>query len=315
MELKLAEEIFRQIAMEEETYETIAKKLGKSKDWIFREMKKYKGHFQIRKREPYCKRTYLRFYYGKEIKDRYLNGESTKSLAKEYGYNDHGIVQLLQDLEATIRPVGYPSRTDQTIFERIDSPEKAYVIGLLTADGSISPKGGISLCLTESDRELLELINEKVFSSTGRIAITHTGEERPRCCLYINGVKLCQQLALHGIIPNKTYSLKDLSSFIPEEFYSDYIRGLYDGNGVCSKCNSRIRIGFCSHNIEFVTNYQAFLCQTLEMRKNKLFNTGGCWQCSWAAKKDLEKFYHFLYDGNPSLYLQRKKEKLKNYLF
>lgn len=315
MDLQMAEKIFRQIAIEEKTYKTIAKEMGASPSYLFTQMKKYRGHFQLREKEKYCKLTYLRFYYGEEIKEKYLNGATTIYLAKEYNYNDHGIAQLLRSLEVAIRPTGCPSRTDQTIFEKINSPEKAYTIGLITADGSVSSRGGISLCLTESDRELLEDINEKVFSSTGRISITHPGDKKPRICLYVNGTKLCQQLAIHGIIPNKTYLLKSLSTSIPEEFYPDYIRGLYDGDGVCSKSGSGIRVGFCAYNKEFTTEYRDFLCQTLEMRKNKIFNTGSCWQCSWAARKDLEKFYCYLYGNSPALYLPRKKIKLENYLF
>lgn len=314
MTINEAENIFYQISFEGKTYKILEKEMNLGVGRLFTEMSKFKGHFGIRKKERYCKLTYLRYKFGEEIKEKYLQGTSTIALAKEYNYNDHGIAQLLQTLGVEIRPVGYIGKTPQDIFSKIDNGYKAYVIGLITADGSVNKKGGITICLTESDKYLLEEINTKVFFSTGTIIITHREDKKPRAVLSINGKKLCSDLEKYGIVPNKTYSLLSISKLIPEEYYPDYIRGLYDGDGICSKSNGSVRIGYCAHNIEFTSSYQQYLCEKLEMRKNKLFNTGSCWQCSWSAKNDLEKFYSFIYNSS-DLYLKRKKEKLEFYLF
>ena len=310
-----AEKFFYQNAMEGKTYKVLEKENNMGSGVLFKNMKRFRGHFDLRKGETYCKMTYLRYKYGEEIKKKYLKGTSTIALAKEYNYNDHGIANLLRSLEINVRPTGIQSKTNQTLFQKIDTPEKAYLVGLLTADGSIGVKGGISLCLTESDRYLLDEINTKILNGSGKIFISHKEDKKPRAVLSFNGVQLCKDLACFGIIPKKTYSLTSLSSEIPNEFYSDYIRGLYDGDGVCCKCNNSIRIGYCAYNKSFTENYRNYLCENLGMRKNKIFNTGNCWQCSWSAKSDLQKFYEYIYGKNPSLFLVRKKEKLSNYIF
>ena len=92
-----------------------------------------------------------------------------------------------------------------------------------------------------------------------------------------------------------------------------YIRGLFDGDGVTSKNRELIRIGFCAKRKEFVESYQSFLCQKLFMRKNKIFNTGGCFQCSWGAKTDIEKFYNYIYK-DATIFLGRKRNKIYTYL-
>lgn len=309
-----AEKFFYQNAMERKTYRVLEKENNMGSGVLFENMKHFRGHFGLRKGERYCKMTYLRYRYGEEIKKKYLNGISTMALAKEYDYNDHGIANLLRSLEVIVRPTGTLSKTDQTLFQKIDTPEKAYFVGLLTADGSINSKGGITLCLTESDRYLLDEINTKVLNGSGKIFISHKEDEKPRAVLSFHGVQLCKDLDRFGIIPKKTYYLTSLSSEIPNEFYSDYIRGLYDGDGVCSKSNNRIRIGYCAYNKNFTESYQNHLCENLGMRKNKVFNTGNCWQCSWSAKSDLQKFYEYIYGKSPSLFLVRKKEKLSNYI-
>lgn len=310
-----AEKFFYQNAMEGKTYKVLEKENNMGSGVLFKNMKRFRGHFDLRKGETYCKMTYLRYKYGEEIKKKYLKGTSTIALAKEYNYNDHGIANLLRSLEINVRPTGIQSKTNQTLFQKIDTPEKAYLVGLLSADGSINDRGSISLCLTESDRYLLDEINTKILNGSGKIFISHKEDKKPRAVLSFNGVQLCKDLARFGIIPKKTYSLTSISSEIPNEFYSDYILGLYDGDGVCSKCNNSIRIGYCAYNKSFTESYRNHLCENLGMRKNKIFSTGNCWQCSWSAKSDLQKFYEYIYGKNPSLFLVRKKEKLSNYIF
>lgn len=310
-----AENLFYQNVILGKTYKILEKENGMGSGAMYTNMKPYRGHFGIRQNEKYCKMTYLRYKYGEEIKKKYLDGQSTESLAKEYNYNDHGIAKLLESLDIIIRPHGYQSKTDQSLFSEINTTEKAYLVGILTADGSINEKGGITLCLTESDRYLLDNINTKVLNDSGTIFLSHKEDKKPRAVLSFNGKQICRDLAEFGIVPKKTYSLLSLSSKIPAKFYPDYIRGLYDGDGVCSKSNGGIRVGYCAYNKEFTESYQNYLCKILGMRKNKLFNTGSCWQCSWSARLDLEKFYNYIYGNNPTLYLARKKQKLENFLF
>ena len=71
-------------------------------------MKSYKEYFGIKKDEKYCAKTYLRFMYKEDIIEKYLSGQSTKSIAQSYGLSDdHMIALLLQEFNIPIRSVGY----------------------------------------------------------------------------------------------------------------------------------------------------------------------------------------------------------------
>lgn len=62
-------------------------------------------------------------------------------------------------------------------------------------------------------------------------------------------------LSNHGIVPNKTYITDSLYlDKIPEEFKKDYIRGLFDGDGVLSFTGNMLDMscGFVSHHKQTV---------------------------------------------------------------
>lgn len=156
-----------------------------------------------------------------------------------------------------------------------------------------------------------------MLSGLGNIFVTHKEDEKPRKVLGFNGKHLKDKLAEYNIVPRKSYIIKELSTKIPEELYHHYIRGLFDGDGVCSYETShkkkKVRIGFCGHNRDFVENYRNFLINKLDMNQTKLFNTGGCWQCSWSSKKDLINFYNYVYK-DATIFLGRKKKKISDYV-
>lgn len=301
---------------EKAKYADIAEELGKSKDFVYRFIKKNKEKYGINPSERVTEYHYL-FITGKmeEIIQKYEDGSTAISLAEEYGISDTSIRAYLKKHNVKIRPRGVPSKTNQTLFQRIDSEIKAYTLGLITADGSLTRDGkSISISLKSDDDYILEQIQIELLGGSGNLIKTH---ENTLTTLQFHGTALQKQLRNFGLAPNKTYLLKQLASNIPEELYHHYIRGLYDGDGVCSfktqKGVRKVRIGFCGHQEDFVLSYRNFMNKTLNMPKNKTFNTGGCWQVSWSAVDDLINFYNYIYKDS-HIFLGRKKIKLYNYL-
>ena len=248
----------------------------------------------------------------------YNEGKSTEFIGKTYNASDITVVSWLKRENVNIRDRGIISKINQTIFDNIDTEIKAYTLGLLTSDGNVQSKSStITICLTNTDGYILEKINEELLSGLGNILVTHKEDEKPRKVLSFNGKHLKDKLAEYNIVPRKSYIIKELSTKIPEELYHHYIRGLFDGDGVCSYETShkkkKVRIGFCGHNRDFVENYRNFLINKLDMNQTKLFNTGGCWQCSWSSKKDLINFYNYIYK-DATIFLGRKKKKISDYV-
>lgn len=306
--------VFELVATGKATYRTLAKETGKSYNYYYKLICKYKKEFGINGILSY----YHWLKYTKEIekiKSLYLDKlMSTPNIAKIYNVSERTVINWLTLENIPIRKSGTISKTNQKLFNTIDSEFAAYIIGLITADGSVNEKHSISITLTYSDKYLLEQINNRFFNGTGHFVEIHLEDnEKKRIVLQIHGKELCNSLEKHGIVPNKTYSLKQLSKQIPENLYHHYIRGLYDGDGVCSKCNNGIRIGYCAYNKEMVEDYKQFLLNTLSLNDNQLFNTGNCWQVSWSSYKDLINFYNYIYK-DATIYLERKKEKIENFL-
>lgn len=314
---KLFKELFRTHFEDNLTYEEMGNQIGKSKDYVYCLFKAYKKKMGID--HNLTKYDYM-CYSGKinEIINKYSMGMSTDKIGKEYGVTGNTIASWLRKAEITVRPNGVSSKIDQTLFENIDSEIKAYTLGLIMSDGNISNKGNtISITLTQDDKYILEMINEQLLSGLGNIVIFHKEEKKPRFILQFNGKKLKKDLAKYGIVPAKSHILTKLPQNIPTNLYHHFIRGLYDGDGVCSYYtshkNQKVRIGFCGANKEFVEDYQNFLVNKINMRKNKLFNTGGCWQCSWGSKENLQSFFDYIYQ-DASIFLGRKYKKLKDFL-
>ena len=234
------------------------------------------------------------------------------SIIQDYNLKDgHIISKILQYYNIPVRSTGYISKTDQTLFKKISNEILAYTLGLITADGSIGKNYEITITLKQSDEILLKQINQQLLHGTGTIAYDNR-ENKKTYKLRFFGKQICENLKQYDVIPNKTYSLEKIQVF-SEPIMKHYIRGLYDGDGICTKNKEYLRIGFCGYSKSFVESFQHYLVDTLQIKANKIFKTS-CWNCLWGAKKDLEILYNYLYEDS-TIFLSRKKDKLQKYLY
>lgn len=313
---KQAEYVFQHLAHKTKTYKQLGKEFGMHPSTLCGQMKKYKKDFGLSEKEKYCASTYLRYYYINEIIKQYQKGNSTDKNAQFYGFSDGNMIaELLRGANVPVRSVGYQSKTDQTLFDKIDDELQAYVLGLITSDGNVNEQYEISITLTESDIKLLKVINNRLLNDTGNLQKRECKNNisKPTWKLSFCGKKICKNLSKYGIVPRKNGSLTKLYQF-NDTLMPHYLRGLYDGDGVCSKSGNYLRVGYCAKRKELTEDYLKFFVQNLGMKENKLFNTGNCWDCSWGSRKDLETFFNYIYK-NATIFLPRKYQKLHNYLY
>lgn len=311
-----ADEIFYRLAIKKETYKQISSDYGMEYTTLCTKMKKYKESYGMTAEDRFTIKNYLRYYCLSDIIKKYEQGYTTKDFEQDYPASERVFAELLKE-QGILRQSGVPSKTDQSLFREINNEYSAYTLGLITADGSIDKSYSISIDLAHGDRELLEQINSELLNESGYIfqygENTEAHKNNPLVRLRFNGKQICNNLAQYGVVPRKSYLLQHLQHF-EEPIMQHYLRGLFDGDGVVSKGKQRyLRIGFCSHNKSVVEDYFNYLVSYLGLNKTSLFNTGHCWQCSWAAKNNVERFYSYIYN-NANIYLQRKKEKIEQYL-
>lgn len=122
-------------------------------------------------------------------------------------------------------------------FKIIDSREKAYVLGLIMADGGLfyNKKTGayqVKIKLKQSDKLLLEKIHNLFpFFIYPRLEKRKDGNYS--YYIYKYSKELFQDLQCHGILERKSYDNAN-SVFLPKlkkEYFFSYLLGLFDGDG------------------------------------------------------------------------------------
>jgi len=133
------------------------------------------------------------------------------------------ITSMAQSLSLR-RPYRNPHRIDRQYFAQIDTPYKAYDLGLIAADGNISDRGHISLWLQKSDTLLVTNVRDRIAPG---IPIR---DKRNACGFSIGSKEMANDLSNYGIGPRKTYSL-DWPRNLPDEFVVFFLLGYFDGDG------------------------------------------------------------------------------------
>lgn len=116
-------------------------------------------------------------------------------------------------------------------LENIDTPEKAYLLGLYYSDGYVMYKkacyfSGVSLIKT--DIELL--LDIQRYFPFFKVEIP---ENKSVALLRCNKMKFSKDLISNGVLPKKSSLNKNNLRFpnINKNFYWDFIRGYFDGDG------------------------------------------------------------------------------------
>lgn len=124
-------------------------------------------------------------------------------------------------------------------FKSIDTPEKAYWLGMLYGDGCITTRGGNNqLVLELTDMDLVYEFREAV-ESEHKVAINRrSGNHSDSARIAIGIGEFIDPLIAKGMDSNKTTSttLPDLD----ESLRSHFVRGLYDADGHLSNRNWEI---------------------------------------------------------------------------
>lgn len=111
------------------------------------------------------------------------------------------------------------------------TPNLAYVIGLLTTDGSLS-NDGRHISFRSSDRQLIETF-ESCLQTKQKIAETKKAlgawAVKPSYRIQYSNVRFYRWLLTIGLTPAKTHTIGSIK--IPDKYFRDFMRGHLDGDG------------------------------------------------------------------------------------
>jgi hypothetical protein len=133
-------------------------------------------------------------------------------------------------------------------FDQIDSPEKAYALGLIWSDGNLlESTGQVRIRLQASDADILEKL--RIAMGAGVLSVIHPSgnaksEQRG---LVLSSQSMVRALKQLGLCEAKDRVLPPPVS-PPPEFTRDFVRGLVDGDGCLQFVNKTPRVSFRNRN-------------------------------------------------------------------
>lgn len=197
-------------------------------------------------------------------------------------------------------------KLNENIFNELDSPEKAYWLGFIYADGNIY-KNILSITLHKNDKSHLEKFKQFLQAD---ILIRL---EDNRGCFIVNRKKIVLALKKLGITPCKSLCLKFPK--INQLFYPDFIRGYFDGDGMLrlmkpKKGNgqkSQLNFNICSGTKCFLERIQKILMEKCNLNKTKI--TGkmekNSYDLNYVGNNQVPRIFSYLLQ-NSNVKLERK---------
>lgn len=203
---------------------------------------------------------------------------------------------------------------DNTVFDCIDTEEKAYWLGFLYADGSVSSyRNAVELSLQGKDIEHLEKYN--MFLKNKKSVVLQNskcnGKVFSRCRCTVTNKHFHQRLCELGCIPKKSLILEfpKKEIFKNEDLIIHFIRGYVDGDGSITFTKTGRLVLQIIGTKEFLTGiidifpniFSKTFCKDKRLKNNTYFITCSCNKADYI----LEVLYK-----NSSIYLNRKYDRL-----
>lgn len=259
--------------------------------------------------------------------------EEAENLYKNHNYTFIDIARKFGRDERSIRgylnKIGYIAKSQSELqrkypivedfFDLLDTQEKAYILGLLYADGyNDTNKNAVCISLKYDDVETLNDITKLIQPSKPLFYLDMSPENRGmknsknQYRITINNKHISQRLAELGCGKAKTNILKfPTNDQVPEELIHHFVRGYFDGDGSVSK-GKNPKIDIIS-TPEFLIPLQNMLFEKLSINKTKLntkghyaenvnittLQIGGMLQCI--------RFKEWLYK-DATIFMERKKK-------
>lgn len=210
------------------------------------------------------------------------------------------------------------------------TPKMAYILGYIWADGEVAMNNGVPGAIrfgcTAEDGELLRKIAAEM-EFTGRFEIVtespktqRTGvcagrvyQSQPMCRFKITSVELVERLMRQHAIPlRKSFVDPPFPDNVPDEMFSHFVRGNFDGDGCIVVREKRASVSMLG-TPRFVRPMadRVARCANLSPPSISERNPPNGTQlidASWTAKSDVLQLREWLY-RDAGLFLARKREK------
>ncbi|MUL38344.1 endonuclease [Gloeocapsopsis sp. AAB1 = 1H9] len=194
---------------------------------------------------------------------------------------------------------------NENYFDEIDSQVKAYLLGLIAADGCVTQ---INYIAFESiDKELTELLSIELQYS-GKIRIIKPQGYAPHYRINFSSRSLASALRSYGVVTGRMFSG---SYYSPNsEYLASYVLGYFDGDG-CAYVNKGRSGGLICIVGSYEFTYELIKCLGMGSVEEHSLKKAYYWRIF--SRKNIEAFYNLVYQQS-QVGLQRKKKKIEEIL-
>lgn len=255
--------------------------------------------------------------------------QACSKISKEFRLQFNDIKVILENNNITPRTHRESRKKyeyNENYFNSIDTPEQAYWLGFIYADGFITKRtnGNSVFGITLAELEPLEKLNSCMQSTKPIYMYNKRNGFKPNSLEYklsFTSNQLVNDLEKLGCIERKTFQLK-FPSFLNKKLIPHFIRGYFDGDGSVFyhilKANNTeyIQLGVTICGIE---SFLKDLIKHIDVQgiesciyKDKRKQTD-CYSLKLPSNIRCLQLYHYMYkDANT--FLSRKKDKFENFI-
>lgn len=255
-----------------------------------------------------------------ELIDKFTTGKySFNNLSKEYNISLQAIKGLLNRRGLVAIPQTELQRKypiNETFFDKIETQEKAYFLGILYADGyNNTDRNTVALSLKEDDKTILERLNN-LLQPTKPLQYIHVkGENKNnQYRLVIANKHISKRLADIGLTKAKTFSIT-FPEWIDKKLIHHFIRGYFDGDGwVGDMAISIVGTDLFCQSVARLIKEELGISSYMRTRHPERANNIRMLECG--GRNQVAKFGEYIYK-EATLFLERKKsrfDKVKNYI-
>ena len=279
------------------------------------------------KRMPHNKR--ITDEIERKFISEYCLGSTAKTIATKYGFKTNKtVLDVLKKHDVCRRSPKIQTHYKEDFFEKIDSKEKAYFLGLIITDGYIiRDYNGFGIQMSSVDNYVLRILLKSIGSANDMQTINMDAKRKlfpntkdmSRLCVYSH--KIAMDLKKLGVVRNKS-KIIEYKKCVPAKFLSHFFRGLIDGDGTigvhsknkniwCQLCSASRKFIYDLFNIrlpfKFSINKSVVFYGKNKEKKCRMYVLRVC----GGNKKTLD-FLRWLYNDKGDLYLRRKYGKVQN---
>ena len=241
----------------------------------------------------------------------YAEGRSTRDIGVMLGHGKSTVNAVIVRHGGEVRQkvsVEHPG-----YFDVINTEEKAYWLGFLSADGCIvatpaHPEGShLAVHLAMRDKGQLVKLKATLGARASVLdgVCNGFGKPTPRATLHVSSRRLIEALLALGVTPRKSATVKPWDG--PAALMPHFWRGLFDGDGSMAIKGLGLYTAFLCGSEPCVRGFQAWAHDLCGTNATPYFKTG-CWYVSISGRYQVPKLVRAMYENAP-VSLDRKQER------